>query len=49
MKTVMIILLGNLPSVVAMIGAIILASKSLEGWGWLIFAAIMLHANIKTS
>lgn len=49
MKMVMIILVGNLPSVVAIIGAIILASKNLEGWGWLIFAAIMLHSSIKTS
>lgn len=41
------LLISNLPSIVCFIGATVLAFKQVDGWGWLIFAGIILVSSIK--
>lgn len=49
MKDILVLLVSNLASIVFAIGAIYLASKDQEGWGWCIFAAILCSATLSYS
>lgn len=48
MKTALMIIFANLSSVACVIGAIHLASKNIEGWGWFLFVAILCAQTVST-
>lgn len=41
MKPLLIALISNATSIACVVGAIILASKDAEGWGWFLFVALL--------
>ena len=49
MTNVLLALIGNIVSGIFAAGAIYLASKRAEGWGWFIFAAIFCLGAINYS
>jgi len=46
MTTAFTLLILNLPSVACVVGTIILASRGIAGWGWLLFVAIITNPII---
>ena len=40
--------LWTLPSIILSLASFILAWKGIDGWGWFLFAAIILYPNKKT-
>ena len=40
------LLVSNLPSITCFIGAIVLALKQVNGWGWLIFAGVLMSTHV---
>lgn len=49
MMNVLLALIGNIVSGIFAAGAIYLASKGMEGWGWCIVAAILCSASTSIS
>ena len=47
MKNTLAILTANILAVTLAIGAIILAIEGVNGWGWLVFAAIVVADGFK--
>jgi hypothetical protein len=47
--TILALAICNVASVAAIIGAIILAASGHNGWGWLIFAALLLHTSVSST
>lgn len=46
MKLIVLILLV-LPTIIALCGAIYLAAKGKEGWGWLLFVALLIAPSFR--
>ena len=42
------ILAAKMPQIVCFAGAIYLASRNLDGWGWLVFVGVLLTSTIQT-
>ena len=47
MRQFMIILVANLCSLGAVVCAAFMALHGVHGWGWMLFAAILLHVDLK--
>lgn len=47
MDFTLITLMARLPQLAAVIGAVYLASQGQEGWGWLIFLALVMDSSIE--
>ncbi len=47
MKIGLLLLAANLPSVACIIGAVYMACQRIEGWGWLLFVAVLVHTAPK--
>lgn len=48
MKTMLLILVANLPSTACVVGAAWLAHSHVQGWGWMLLVALLIHIDIKT-
>lgn len=48
-KTLLLILVSNLPTLASVCGAIYLASLGKDGWGWLLFVAIVLSTTVNVT
>lgn len=49
MNDTLLILLGNICSVSAVVGAIILALNNIEGWGWFLLIAVLTFTTYSSS
>lgn len=47
MQDIAILILCQIPSIICAVGAVYLASKSKEGWGWFLFLALLLAVSWK--
>ena len=49
MNPILLLLISNVVSITSVIGAIILASKGTEGWGWFLLVAFLCSTTLKTT
>ncbi len=49
MNPTLLLLISNAVSIFCVIGAVILASKEKEGWGWFLLVALLCCATITTT
>lgn len=47
MNFTVITLMARLPQLAAVVGAIYLASQGKDGWGWLVFLALVMDCSIE--
>lgn len=45
MKTAFIVLMAELPAITAVVGAVLMALNDKQGWGWLLFIAVLLGSS----